>query len=75
MTTRGDSGSGSGAGLGSGLRVKPIDERLCELITAEVTHDILDATQSDFRYHQGGDYGDHGGAAQIISSRDCCLSG
>ena len=44
MTTQG--GSGSGSGLGS--CAEPIDEGLYELIAAELTHGILDATSMIF---------------------------
>ena len=40
----GGSGSGSGSGAGSGSPTDGIDERLRELIAAEVMKDILDAT-------------------------------
>ena len=40
----GGSGSGSGSGAGSGDATDVIDERLRELIAAEVTRGILDAT-------------------------------
>nr|KAJ0188621.1 hypothetical protein LSAT_V11C900471890 [Lactuca sativa] len=40
MITR---GTGSGSGSGSGSGTDPMDERLHDLITAEVTHCILDA--------------------------------
>ena len=40
----GGSGSGSGSENGSGDTTDSIDERLCELIAAEVTKGILDAT-------------------------------
>lgn len=43
MIARG-SGSGSRSGSGSGSVVKPIDERMRDVITAEVSHDILNAT-------------------------------
>ena len=44
MVTQVGSGSGSGLGSGSGFGAEPIDERLHELIEAEVTRGILDAT-------------------------------
>ena len=44
MIRRRGSGSRSGSGSGSGSGADPIDERLRELIIAEVTHDILDAS-------------------------------
>ena len=40
MNTRGHSGSGSGSSSSSSVDL--IDKRLCEFISAEVTHDILD---------------------------------
>ena len=40
----GGSGSGSGSGAGLGDTTEPIDESLCEVIAAEVTRGILDAT-------------------------------
>ena len=43
MITQGSS-SGLGSGLGSGSGVEPIYERLHDLIAAEVTRVILDAT-------------------------------
>ena len=35
---------GSGFGSGSGMSTEPIDERLCEFVTSEVTRSILDVT-------------------------------
>ena len=43
-TTRGGLSSGSGFGSGSGSGANPIDKRLREFITAEVTLGIVDAT-------------------------------
>ena len=40
----GDTGSGSSSGSSS----EPVNERLCELITTEVSRDILDATPMIF---------------------------
>ena len=45
----GGSGSGSRSGSGSGYATEPVDERLRELIAAEVTRGILDATPLIFR--------------------------
>ena len=57
------------SGFGSGYTTKPIDKRLHGLIAAEVTTDILDTTPMIFWDCQGGDDGDHGGAAQVFPSR------
>ena len=48
MITRQGGSSGEGTCSGSGSGVEPIDERMCEFITSEVTHDILEQTPVTF---------------------------
>lgn len=43
MFMRGCSSTGSGLGPGLGTGAEPINKRLCGLITAKVTHGILNA--------------------------------
>ena len=39
-----ESGYGYSFGLGSGFGVEPIDERICEFVSSEITCGILDET-------------------------------
>ena len=68
MITR---GSCSGSRSGSSFGAEPIDERLYDLITTEVTRVILYTTPGDLWYLQGANHGDNGGSAQVLLSRDC----